>query len=123
MSQNEKQIVRKCSHSSSGITCQLRNFSKSGLTFFLITVDGSQVTEKHFSSTTLKMAGIDHFRDVGNTVFFFDLKAGAGTDISKMLEYAGVESEILIKSGEIFEIESSAFSDDEDRWVVHLREV
>ena len=69
------------------------------------------------------MAGIDHFRENGNTVFFFNLKKGSGADISKMSEYGGVETEILIKSGKLFEIESSAFSDDEDRWVVHLREV
>jgi SPP1 gp7 family putative phage head morphogenesis protein len=84
---------------------------------------GEQVTEKHFSSTTEKMAGIDHFRDDGNTVFFFDLKKGSGADIRTMSEYGGTESEVLIKSGRSFKIESKVFDDSEDRWVVKLKEV
>jgi hypothetical protein len=69
------------------------------------------------------MTGIDHFRDDGNTVFFFDLKKGSGADISEMSEYGGTESEVLIKSGRNFVIESSAFDINENRWVVHLKEI
>jgi hypothetical protein len=69
------------------------------------------------------MTGIDHFRDDGNTVFFFDLKIGSGADISEMSEYGGTESEVLIKSGRNFVIESSAFDNLEDRWVVKLKEI
>ena len=84
---------------------------------------GADVTEVHFSSTTLKMEGIAHFRDDGNTVFFFDLKKGSGADISTMSEYGGTESEILIQSGRSFKIESKVFDNSEDRWVVKLKEV
>lgn len=84
---------------------------------------GEQVTEKHFSSTTLKMTGIPHFRDEGNTVFFFDLKNGSGADISKLSEYGGTESEILIQSGRKFVIESNEFDKKENRQIVKLKEI
>jgi SPP1 gp7 family putative phage head morphogenesis protein len=84
---------------------------------------GEQVTENHFSSTTKKMTGIPHFRDDGNTVFFFDLKNGSGSEISMLSEYGGTESEILIQSGRKFVIESNEFDKKENRQIVKLKEV